>query len=89
MTRRGWASRGSTRAWRMLRASVLERDNHTCQVPTVGGICGQPATTAGHLIPRAHGGSDELANLRAECIQHNCGDGAAIARGPQRTGWRW
>lgn len=52
-----------TPEWRRLRLMVLARDRYTCWV------CGQYADTADHLIPRAVGGSDDLANLAA-CCRH-------------------
>ena len=58
---------GSTRAWRNLRARVLERDRHRCQQ------CGAPATEVDHLIQVADGGPDVLANLQAVCSGcHDC-----------------
>lgn len=76
---RGLSPAGSTRAWRRLRLAVLERDGWVCQVPVdaagritpAGRPCGQPATTADHIVPRVLGGLDTLANLRAACQPHN------------------
>ena len=81
-------ARGSTRAWRLVRAQILERDGHTCQRPTPpdGRICGAPATDAGHIVAKAYGGTDHPANLRAECAPHNRGEGHTIAatlKGPR------
>lgn len=87
---KSWA-KGSTRRWRKLRQAVLERDNERCQVivnAALGLRCDRRATTAGHLIPRAHGGKDRLDNLQAECTQHNYGDGTRIARAGKRD-WLW
>jgi len=33
--------------------------------------CGQPSTTAGHIIPHAEGGSDEPENCRGLCASHH------------------
>lgn len=85
-----WTPAGSTRAARKLRAAVLERDGWTCRRPVPGGICGAPAHTCGHIIARVHGGTDTLANLRAECARHNYGDGARLRRAPaHRRVSRW
>lgn len=72
---------GSTSRWRRIRRYVLDRDGWRCQAPRDDGtICGRYADTAGHIIARAHGGTDDPANLRAECRKCNFGDGAAIRR---------
>lgn len=48
------------RPWRRLIPVVLRRDGGTCH------LCGrQGADTADHLVPHAHGGSDQLDNLKA------------------------
>jgi 5-methylcytosine-specific restriction endonuclease McrA len=71
-------ARGSTRAWRKLRDTVLARDNGLCHYPVAPGrICGEPATVAGHILARADGGSDALTNLRAECAMHSNSRGAS------------
>lgn len=77
---------GSTRAWRRLRAYVLERDAHRCQRPLqpAGQPCGAPARDCGHIVALAYGGTDHPDNLRAECTFHNRGEGARIA---QRLVW--
>jgi hypothetical protein len=85
-----WTPRGSTRAGRALRLTVLNRDGWRCQRPVPGGVCAAVATTAGHITARVHGGPDTLANLRAECTRHNYGDGARLRRGPaHRQVSRW
>jgi 5-methylcytosine-specific restriction endonuclease McrA len=43
--------------------------------------CNKPATTADHILPRIHGGSDKIENLRAACRGHNAASGAVLARG--------
>jgi 5-methylcytosine-specific restriction endonuclease McrA len=50
--------------WAKLRAACLARDGGMCV------LCGAPATDADHIVPRAQGGSDDLANLRSLC--HRC-----------------
>ena len=52
---------GSTRSWRSIRAGILARDGHRCQ------LCGRPANEVDHIIPLADGGSDVEGNLRALC----------------------
>ena len=71
---------GSTREWRRLRTLVLTRDHHTCHRPdpATGQACGRPATTAGHIIDRALGGTNSLDNLRAECTACNYAAGARL-----------
>lgn len=61
---------GSTRAWRALRAAVLDRDGHRCQK------CGASATHVDHVMPLAHGGTDNYANLRALCARCNLSKGS-------------
>lgn len=50
-------SKGSTTAWRRVRAVVLERDSFKCQlrIPTV---CTTAATEVHHTLPRAVAGDD-------------------------------
>lgn len=69
------ARNGSSRAWRVVRARVLERDDHTCQVAWSG--CTVTATHVDHIVPVAHGGTDDEHNLRAACSRCNLsrGDG--------------
>jgi len=59
----GW--KGSSRAWRVVRAAVLARDAYRCQIQ--GPHCTQIATTADHLVPKSQGGRDMMTNLRAAC----------------------
>ena len=77
----------STRAWRRLRAYVLERDRYVCQrpQPPAGAPCGRPATDAGHIVARVYGGTDDPTNLRAECKPCNATDGGNIRRRRQST----
>ena len=71
-----------TAEWKAVRALVLKRD----PVCTWGSLnrdnlpstradcfdtCGQPSTTAAHIVPRAQGGSDEPENLRGLCGSHH------------------
>ncbi|GIG64272.1 HNH endonuclease [Phytomonospora endophytica] len=75
------AASGSTRAWRRLRAWILDRDGWTCLVPgPTGTPCGRYARTVDHIVPRAHGGGDEPGNLRAACSTCNTRSGALVRR---------
>lgn len=56
--------RGSTRAYRKARARVLARNQH-CH------YCGAPATETDHVIPVAHGGTDDETNLVPSCTTCN------------------
>lgn len=78
MTRR--RRNGSTRAWRKLRAAILRRDRHQCQVPTppAGELCLAPATDAGHIVAWTLGGTDDPTNLRAECDAHSKAGGGEL-----------
>lgn len=62
---RSWqgSGRGSTRAWREVRAQVLAEEPE-CR-------CGAPSTDAGHIVARARGGSDDRANLTGQCTPCN------------------
>lgn len=93
---------GSTRAWRRVRLLVLERDGWRCQLPADDGhgLCLAFAGHVDHIVARAHGGSDDPANLRAACARHNLARGAgdkdtaAAAGWPapparRRIGWEW
>ena len=53
----------SSASWRELRATCLARDGYRCVVPG----CGQPAIVADHIVTRAAGGADGIANLRSLC----------------------
>jgi HNH endonuclease len=53
--------RGSTRAWRRLRAQALRRDHGRCVE------CGALAVEVDHVLPRERGGRDVLENLRSLC----------------------
>lgn len=75
------SSRGSK--WNELRTLVLQRDNHTCV------YCGREATQADHVVAKANGGKDELANLVAACAPCNNSKGSKVQT---RLNWydkRW
>lgn len=52
---------GSTRAWRKLRAQVLDEE------PICRDCWQAPATEAGHIVGRAYGGQDVRHNLKGQC----------------------
>lgn len=63
-----------------LRRAVLHRDRGVCW------LCHKPgATTVDHVIPRAHGGPDTLANLRAAHTHCNYKRGTRLPRVPVTT----
>jgi 5-methylcytosine-specific restriction endonuclease McrA len=80
---------------------VLQRDGYRCRVPVPGGdpsnggqLCGAYATHVDHVLPRAQGGSDHPANLRAACASCNLRRGVGRQGGvdtskPRRIGWSW
>lgn len=88
---------GSTRAWRRLRAFVLDRDGWRCQLPAddrPGQLCLDLAEHVDHVTPRALGGTDDPANLRAACATHNLrrGAGRPSTPAPRRAApqrWSW
>lgn len=86
---------GSTRAWRRMRLLVLERDRWRCQLPADdgSGLCLAYADHVDHITARAHGGTDEPANLRASCAHHNLlrgvGGPPAPAQGAIFRRWSW
>jgi 5-methylcytosine-specific restriction endonuclease McrA len=66
----GWAGQGSTRAWRRLRAAVLARDHHTCQIRVPGVCVGRSDPMhVHHTIGKARG--DDPAYLVAACAPCN------------------
>lgn len=73
-TRRRDRQRGSVLdrfgpGWARISKLVLERDGGICQLQLDG--CTHTATTADHIIPRRHGGTNDPANLRAACRHCN------------------
>lgn len=81
----GWGKRGSTSAWRLVRAYVLARDGHCCQMPRDGRPCGRWADTVDHIVPLADGGAMlNPSNLRAACKSCNCAAGARLANTRRR-----
>jgi 5-methylcytosine-specific restriction endonuclease McrA len=74
---------GSTRQWRRIRAAVLARDNHICQV-RIRGVCTGVATCVHHTLGRAVTGDDPRF-LVASCRSCNLRIGEP---GRQRRGRR-
>lgn len=68
---RGLTKAGSTRAWRITRALVLQRDGYQCQIR--GPHCTGTATCVDHIQPRQSHGGDDPANLRSACTPCNAG----------------
>lgn len=77
--------KGSTRAWRAVRAFVLERDNHRCQLKLK--FCQVTANTVNHKLAKSQGGTDHPSNLEAACGWCNSSLGAAVSD-PEPLG-RW
>lgn len=85
--------RGSRRWREVIIPQVLRRDGGICH------LCGGPgAETADHLIPVAHGGSDNMTNLAAAHIPCNQRRGARplgqvqaekAAEAANRPAWKW
>ena len=82
--REPWAGRrgfdGYGRDWLRIRAQVL-REESCCR------LCGKPATTVDHIIPKARGGSDARSNLQPLCDScrktkdaRDAADGKRLAR---------
>jgi 5-methylcytosine-specific restriction endonuclease McrA len=78
---RGWI-RGSTRAWRKVRAYVLDRDGRRCQLGLPG--CTTIATRAHHTRDRALVG-DNPAHLVAACAWCNQSTGEPGRHDPDPT----
>ena len=82
---RSWAS-GSTRAWRKLRAEVLDRDGHRCQLRLAR--CTETAEHAHHTLGRAVTGDDPR-HVVAACANCNLDVGQPdVSPAPiPRTAW--
>lgn len=76
-----YRSRPLPQGWPRLRARILRRDNHHCQINGPG--CTTHATEVDHIIPAARGGNDQPNNLQATC-QH-CHQAKTVAENPATT----
>ena len=78
---------GSTRSWRRIRAFVLDRDGHVCQMllDELGHVVEAPRPPTPPLGP------DDPAWLRATCAEHNLQRGASSsdARPAASSSSRW
>lgn len=72
-------SGGSTRAWRKIRAYVLERDRYICQLQ-IEGICEYKATHAHHLYGKKLG--DDPQYIVAACEACNLHIGNPLKKDP-------
>lgn len=77
------SKRKGGRAWRTVRARVLARDRHVCQL-RIAGVCTGRATTADHVIPVVRWPEGEYveSNLVAACAKCNRRKSFKV------TGWR-
>jgi 5-methylcytosine-specific restriction enzyme A len=74
-----------TKAWRVVRRQVLDRDQYRCTIGMEG--CTQTATQVDHIHPLAFGGAPfDPGNLRASCSSCNSGRSNKLRRKPSR-GW--
>ncbi|WP_440590606.1 HNH endonuclease [Rheinheimera fenheensis] len=58
--------RGYGSQWQILRAEILERDEHLCQMCIKDGVHTR-ATHVDHIKPKSQGGTDARTNLQALC----------------------
>lgn len=58
--------RGYGSKWDVIRVRVLARDKHLCQSCLKQGRA-KAASTVDHIIPKAHGGTDDDRNLQSLC----------------------
>lgn len=58
--------RGYGRSWELRRVRILARDKYLCQDCRRRGL-GIKAESVDHIIPKAHGGTDDDDNLEALC----------------------
>lgn len=78
---------GSTRAWRTVRAAVLERDGQRCRIEVVG-VCTTKATHVHHTQPREIVGDDPV-YLVAACKECNLHIGAPDRKDPAPNPKNW
>jgi 5-methylcytosine-specific restriction endonuclease McrA len=83
----GWKG-GSTTRWRKLRAAVLDRDGHLCQIRAAG--CLDVATEVDHIQSLAFGGEKyDPGNLRAACQPCNLGRRTVVVDSRPTPHSRW
>lgn len=58
--------RGYGRSWEIIRERILQRDQFLCQNHRRQKIA-KKATSVDHIIPKAHGGTDDDSNLESLC----------------------
>ena len=78
--------KGSTRAWRIVRAQVLTRDGHRCQLQLDG--CTTRAVAVHHTVAREVAG-DDPAHLVSACqpCNNRVGDPARHDPPPRPGSW--
>lgn len=81
-----WA-KGSTRAWRRVRAQVLDRDGHRCGLQ-LAGTCTTRATHVHHTQPRELVGDDPQYLISA-CAPCNLAVGDPTRHDPAPTTVAW
>ena len=59
----------ATADWKKRRLLILQRDGYTCA------YCQRDANSVDHVVPRSHGGTDDLDNLVACCSSCNSSKG--------------
>ena len=73
----------TTRAWRVTRKEILERDGYRCTIGMEG--CTGEATQVDHIHPLAFGGDPYSANnLRGACANCNSSRANKLRRKPSR-----
>lgn len=79
-----WAG-GSTRRWRKVRAYVLQRDGHRCQLNLPG--CTTVATHVHHVLGKEHG--DNPDDCQASCAGCNLSTGRPTGDPAPQPRTRW
>jgi len=62
--------RGYGSAWEKLRERILQRDGYLC-LTCLGEGTYTPANIVDHVVPKAHGGTDDPSNLASICSAHH------------------
>ena len=66
----------ATADWKKRRLLILQRDGYTCA------YCQRDANSVDHVVPRSHGGTDDLDNLVACCSSCNSSKGDRFFSSP-------